>query len=50
MKRIFIRFAAPSPRARGNDLKGVPLPLGEGAAKRRVRVEFATDYLFTGTP
>src|SRR5439155_22844059 len=34
------RFAAPSPSGRGNDLKVVPLPLGVGAAKRRVRVEW----------
>src|SRR5437762_7301578 len=34
------RFAAPSPSGRGNDLKVVPLPLGEGAAKRRVRIEW----------
>src|SRR5262245_8692825 len=33
------RFAPPSPRGRGNDLKAIPLPLGEGGAKRRVRVE-----------
>ena len=32
------RFAPPSPSGRGNDLKNVPLPLGEGGAKRRVRV------------
>src|SRR5205823_3736489 len=29
----------PLPGGRGNDLKTVPLPLGEGGAKRRVRVE-----------
>jgi len=33
------RFAAPSPSRRGHHLKVVPLPLGEGAAKRRVSVE-----------
>src|SRR5262245_47255671 len=33
------RFARPSPRGRGIDLKIAPLPLGEGGAKRRVRVE-----------
>src|SRR5205814_8095625 len=30
------RFAAPSPSGRGTVLKSIPLPLGEGAAKRRV--------------
>src|SRR5262245_20302317 len=34
------RFAPPSPRGRGIVLKSFPLPLGEGGAKRRVRVEF----------
>ena len=34
-----IRSAPPSPRGRGNILKLVPLPLGEGGAERRVRVE-----------
>jgi hypothetical protein len=33
------RSAAPSPNGRGIDLNTVPLPLGEGAAERRVRVE-----------
>jgi apolipoprotein N-acyltransferase len=33
------RFAPPSPSERGKGLKAVPLPLGEGGAKRRVRVE-----------
>ena len=36
------RFAPPSPSGRGNDVKIVPLPLGEGGAKRRVRVEVTT--------
>jgi hypothetical protein len=36
------RFAAPSPSGRGTTFKSFPLPLGEGAAKRRVRVEIAT--------
>src|SRR5262245_28231893 len=34
------RFAPPSPSGRGTILKSFPLPLGEGGAKRRVRVEF----------
>jgi len=34
------RFAPPSPSGRGIILKTFPLPLGEGGAKRRVRVEF----------
>src|SRR5206468_1971837 len=34
------RFAPPSPSGRGIVLKSFPLPLGEGGAKRRVRVEF----------
>ena len=34
----------PSPRGRATMLKSFPLPLGEGGAERRVRVEFA-DYL-----
>ena len=33
------RSAPPSPSGRGNDPKVVPLPLGEGGAERRVRVE-----------
>ena len=33
------RFAAPSPSGRGTSFRSFPLPLGEGAAKRRVRVE-----------
>src|SRR5262245_17998385 len=33
------RFAPPSPSGRGTILKTIPLPLGEGGAKRRVRVE-----------
>src|SRR5262245_17998387 len=33
------RFAPPSPNGRGIVFKIVPLPLGEGGAKRRVRVE-----------
>src|SRR5262245_34303875 len=33
------RFAPPSPSGRGIVLKPFPLPLGEGGAKRRVRVE-----------
>ena len=33
------RSAAPSPSGRGIDFNIDPLPLGEGAAKRRVRVE-----------
>src|SRR5438552_19103281 len=33
------RFAPPSPKGRGTILKSFPLPLGEGGAKRRVRVE-----------
>src|SRR5438045_3693959 len=33
------RFAPPSPNGRGIRLNIAPLPLGEGGAKRRVRVE-----------
>jgi dolichyl-phosphate-mannose-protein mannosyltransferase len=36
------RFAPPSPSGRGTFFRSVPLPLGEGGAKRRVRVEFTT--------
>src|SRR5262245_35467870 len=41
------RFAPPSPSERGIDLKIVPLPLGEGGAKRRTRVEFHNNRGFT---
>src|SRR5262245_593838 len=37
------RFAPPSPRGRGTIFRPFPLPLGEGGAKRRVRVEIS-DY------
>ena len=33
------RFARPSTRGRGRMFRSFPLPLGEGGAKRRVRVE-----------
>ena len=36
------RFAPPSPNGRGTFLKSFPLPLGEGGAKRRVRVAVTT--------
>src|SRR5262245_27302955 len=40
------RFAAPSPSGTGTILRSIPLPLGEGAAKRRVRVSVSDPIPF----
>jgi uncharacterized protein (TIGR03437 family) len=44
------RFAPPSPSGRGIDFRTIPLPLGEGGAKRRVRVEFFKNLIHYYAP